>query len=78
MTAPLKTVFTERLVIRPLTIDDYDMWIYGFKSRRPKQNAFDSDTPDLTYWDRAFFQRNVEQFDALADEDDVYIWHLYQ
>ncbi|RXK18504.1 GNAT family N-acetyltransferase [Macrococcus sp. DPC7161] len=73
----LETSFTERLEIRPLTSDDYDVWISGFKNRLKKQNAFDSDDIDVSDWDEDFYDNVIKELNELAEKDTAYVLGVF-
>jgi len=69
---------TERLVIRPLRAEDFDAWQAGYAACAPSKNRFDEGRVDLEGLDRAWFAAKVLQWDALAEEDVAYLFHVFR
>lgn len=71
------SISTDRLEIRPLSIDDYSNWLYGFKQRKVKQNEFDAEYLDVSNWDIHFFRQTVDSLNTLASKDEAYIFGIF-
>lgn len=68
---------TERLIIRPLTNDDYENWLNGFESRGPSQNRHDQGKMDMSECTREWFHQLVDNHQALARSDRAYIFGVF-
>lgn len=71
------SIETDRLVIRPLALGDYDAWYQGFDSRKVSQHAFDDGRLDMTVCDPQWFQSLVARHQELWDKDDTYIFAAF-
>lgn len=73
----LETIYTERLEIRQLTSEDYNVWIAGFNNRLEKQNVFDSENINVSEWDKHFYENVIKELNELAEKDDAYIFGVF-
>ena len=71
------TLHTERLELRPLQSDDYEMWYAGFTHRLPAQHAHDPGRLDLTGCHQEWFTALCQRHQRLALDDQVYIWGIF-
>lgn len=71
---------TRRLEIRPYrdTDKDYQAWRAAWLSRKPKQNEFDSETPDSKLFTRAKFRKNLRRWQSASNADRGYLWAIFQ
>ena len=69
---------TERLVIRPLTKDDYENWLNGFENRYPSQNRYDQGKIDMSECTLEWFYQLVEKHQELALADNTYIFGVFR
>ncbi|GGB06961.1 N-acetyltransferase [Macrococcus hajekii] len=68
---------TERLIIRPLELMDFDAFQHSFASRNPKQNEFDSDDIDVSHYTPETFSEVIQTFTQLAESDESYIFSIF-
>lgn len=71
------SIETDRLVIRPLALGDYDAWYQGFDSRKVSQHAFDDGQLDMSICDLDWFQNLVAHHQELWEKDDTYIFAVF-
>ncbi|RWZ51266.1 N-acetyltransferase [Halobacillus fulvus] len=69
---------TERLIVRPLTPEDYEEWKEGFRHRLPSQSKYDGGTLDLSGWTKDMFRDVVKKYDRLAEEDEAYVLGVFR
>lgn len=70
-------VDTERLIIRPLMNEDYEIWLNGFENRFPSQNRHDLGKMDMSECTIEWFHRLVEKHQELALSDSTYIFGVF-
>ncbi|WP_110943573.1 GNAT family N-acetyltransferase [Virgibacillus senegalensis] len=69
---------TKRLIIRPLEKPDYHNWLSAFEARFPSRHRYDSGKMDMTECTEHWFAGLVEKHEALASEDDAYIFGVFR
>jgi len=69
---------TERLVIRPLTINDYTNWLHEFESRLPSQHRHDQGKVDMSECTQVWFDHLVGKHKELALSDTAYIFGVFR
>ncbi|WP_396266097.1 GNAT family N-acetyltransferase [Halobacillus salinarum] len=69
---------TERLILRPLQNDDYERWLEGFRDRFSSQYKYDGDSLDVNEWTQKKFDDVVTKFQALAAQDEVYVFGVFR
>lgn len=68
---------TERLIIRPLMNEDYNIWLNGFENRFPSQNRHDVGKMDMRECTVEWFHHLVEKHQAFALSDSTYIFSIF-
>lgn len=68
---------TERLIIRPVTFQDYALFVSGFNGCKPAQNRFDEqfDTKIMTH---KWFEDLVARREKEAAADYAYKFHIFE
>lgn len=74
---PKIKIFTRRLVIRPYTESDYEVWLKAYTGRKPKQHKYDGGPHNPKETPRAWFVRLVKKHQRLAKEDRVYVFGVF-
>lgn len=70
---------TERLVVRPLQEEDYELWMEGWNNRFPSQHKYDDGKIDLDGWTQRKFNKDVvEKLQGLANRDEVYVFGIFR
>lgn len=69
---------TERLVIRPYELDDYEAWIEPYQQRLPSQHRHDDGWTDMSDYTYGMYQERVERFRKLAERDIAYIFGVFR
>ncbi|WP_412518388.1 GNAT family N-acetyltransferase [Staphylococcus simulans] len=69
---------TERLEIRPMTIEDYDPWVTGYAGRALPKSPFDEGCLALPDDSKTYFQRLIKQQQALIQSDDTYVFGVFR
>jgi [ribosomal protein S5]-alanine N-acetyltransferase len=71
------TLLTERLILHPLQLDDYNSWYAGFSGRLKKQHKYDAGKIDLDGCDLQWFLQLCQRHQKLALSDKVYIFGIF-
>lgn len=68
---------TDRLIIRPVGTDDFDLFISGFDNCKAAQNRFDEQfgTETMT---REWFEALIKRREAEAASDYAYKFHIFE
>ncbi|MGL4820034.1 MAG: GNAT family N-acetyltransferase, partial [Bacilli bacterium] len=69
---------TERLVVRPLKVDDYSNWLSSFENRRPSQHAYDEGKMDMRECTESWFVNLVEKHQQLAMTDVAHVFGVFR
>ncbi len=69
---------TERLVIRPVQMEDYEAFLAGYQQVEPAQNRFDEGQLDLSFVTRDWFQQLLERRRQEAEDDYFYMLHIFR
>jgi [ribosomal protein S5]-alanine N-acetyltransferase len=70
-------ITTDRLILRPQQVDDYDRWYAGFNGRLPQQHQYDPGREDLEGCDRSWFADLCQRHQDLALSDRIYIFGIF-
>ncbi|MGM0847018.1 MAG: GNAT family N-acetyltransferase [Bacillota bacterium] len=68
---------TERLIVRPLTKEDYIVWLKGFNDRMPSQYRHDQGKLNMIDCTESWFAHLVEKHQSLAMEDTAYVFGVF-
>jgi [ribosomal protein S5]-alanine N-acetyltransferase len=68
---------TRRLVLRPYTLNDYEVWKEGFTRRLPKQHKYDSGPIEGKKVSRAAYRRLYLRHERYARKDICYVFGIY-
>ncbi|GEN53852.1 GNAT family N-acetyltransferase [Halobacillus faecis] len=68
---------TERLIIKPLEIGDFESWLQGFESRLPSKHRYDEGQIDMSECTEEWFGKLVEKHQQLASEDTAYVFGVF-
>lgn len=71
------TITTERLILRPQQVSDYEQWYVGFSGRLPTQHKYDPGQEDLEGCDQAWFSALCQRHQKLALSDQVYVFGVF-
>lgn len=69
--------FTNRLLIRPLRLTDYQRWYESHDLSKPQVDKFDAKPWPPKKRTKAVFQKAVLRQRKLAKEDEAYLWNLF-
>lgn len=69
---------TERLMIRPLKIDDYKNWLNAFESRFPSQYRHDRGKIDMSECTEEWFTSLVAKHHELALNDIAHVFGVFR
>lgn len=70
---------TDRLIIRPFAIEDYENWYTQYANRLPAQSPYDDGRPaDLTTSSEDWFTEWVTMFDSFARKDEFYHFGIFR
>lgn len=73
----LKTT-TQRLVIRPYTVADFEAWKEAYLDRRPKQNEFDLDPFPSEKLNRSIFRKSLRLHKKARETDRLYVFGVFE
>ena len=65
-------IVTERLILKPLQIDDYESWFNGFSNRYPAQTPYDEGKLDMSICTEYWFANLVGKHNRLRETDDIF------
>jgi [ribosomal protein S5]-alanine N-acetyltransferase len=68
---------TKRLIIRPLEIEDYQVWIDGYSQRKPKTYKYDGLPTNPKDFPKLSFKKLVSKHRKIAKEDKVYVFGVF-
>lgn len=68
---------TERLILRPLQVSDYEQWYVGFSGRLPKQHKYDPGQESLEGCDYTWFSKLCQRHQKLAIDAQIYIFGIF-
>lgn len=69
---------TERLVIRPLTNNDYKEWLSGFNGRFESQHKHDPGQMDMNECTGEWFEELVRKHQELAGNDIAHVFGVFR
>ena len=69
---------SERLIVRPLTLNDYDAFLKGFQESLPSKNRFDDGAFDISYMTREWYAALLERRSREAAADHSYVFHIFR
>lgn len=68
---------TERLILRPQVLSDYDSWYAGFAGRLPQQEQYDEGQIDMRGYDASWFADLCQRHQQQALRDYAYIFGVF-
>jgi [ribosomal protein S5]-alanine N-acetyltransferase len=71
------TYQTKRLIIRPLKLTDYSVWLRAHQTAEPKRDKFDSAPAPLKMRSYARFRKNIARQRRHAQADLRYVWNIF-
>ncbi|WP_227396354.1 GNAT family N-acetyltransferase [Jeotgalibacillus aurantiacus] len=74
----MEPFFTERLVMRPYTLNDYEEYIRQMERRKHSQHQYDEGYIDMKGFTKEMFQEKLDRFQRWAEDDHVYVWALFK
>jgi ribosomal-protein-alanine N-acetyltransferase len=63
---------TQRLIIRPLVLSDFDAWQVSFSTMRPQQNKWDQENRPKTELTKSNFRKILKSQKTLRERDQFY------
>ncbi|MGV3465590.1 MAG: GNAT family N-acetyltransferase [Heyndrickxia sp.] len=70
---------TNRLIIRPYTIEDYENWYTNYDRRLPSQYEYDDGRPlDMPLSTKEWFSKWINGFSQSAVMDDTYVFGIFR
>jgi [ribosomal protein S5]-alanine N-acetyltransferase len=69
---------TERLIIRPLTISDYQNWLTAFEQRLASQTRHDEGRMDMSECTEEWFTNLVVKHQKLAETDVAHVFAVFR
>jgi ribosomal-protein-alanine N-acetyltransferase len=69
---------TKRLVLKPITEKDYDVWLDAYTNRMPAQNKWDSGPLPKAKCSKRAFKKIVRKLEQLAKSDDYYRYYIFE
>jgi [ribosomal protein S5]-alanine N-acetyltransferase len=71
------TVNTDRLILRPQQLGDYEHWYAGFSGRSPSQRQYDDGFVNLDHCDRQWFTDLCQRHQREALADQVFVLGVF-
>jgi ribosomal-protein-alanine N-acetyltransferase len=71
-------VKTRRLILRPLTLSDYDACFDYWTKRKPAQSKWDPGPISTRKCSKAYYRKFVVRLQKLAKEDDYYYFGVFE
>src|SRR5699024_2076258 len=68
---------TQRLIIRPLEENDYEIWLNGFLNRKRSQSKYDKGQMDMSHSTAPWFAALVVRQQQAIDADDLSILGIF-
>ncbi|WP_340391118.1 GNAT family N-acetyltransferase [Macrococcoides caseolyticum] len=68
---------TERLEIRPLSINDYESWLKSFLNRSHSKYKYDDGLIDMSICTENWFRDLIDKHQSLIKDDDTYILAIF-
>ena len=69
---------TKRLIIRPLTMEDYDAFVAGYRDSASPKNRFDEGNLDTSYMTRRWYEKLLERRKSEAERDWSYVLNIFR
>lgn len=70
---------TERLIIRPYSIEDYENWYINYDNRLPSQYKYDDGRPlNMPLSTKEWFNEWINGFYQAAVKDDTYVFGIFR
>ena len=69
---------TDRLIIRPLKVEDYKNWLSEFNNRLPSQHIYDEGRMDMSECTQEWFINLVKNHQELAWEDKAHVFGVFR
>ncbi|MCD5324481.1 MULTISPECIES: GNAT family N-acetyltransferase [Pontibacillus] len=69
---------TERLVIRPLKVGDYENWLGEYEKRAPRKHRYDFGKIDMIECTYEWFNELVANHQRLAKEDVAHVFSVFR
>ncbi len=69
---------TKRLVLRPVTEDDYNVFVSGYADCLPSKNRFDEGCFDTGFMTREWYAKLLERRRREAEEDYSYMLNVFR
>lgn len=70
-------VKTKRLIIRPLEVSDYEIWLKAYTGRCKKKHKYDGGPHDPKETPRSWFVKLVKKHRKNSAEDKVYVFGIF-
>lgn len=68
---------TERIIVRPVLITDFDVFVSGYKNCGPSRNRFDEGCFDTGFMTLEWYQKLLERRENEADSDFSYMLNIF-
>lgn len=69
---------TRRLILRPLSNQDFEAWQEAYSGSLPAMNKWDSDPFSKKSCSKKFFQKQLKKLESLSQEDDYYRFYVFE
>ena len=69
---------TKRLVIRPLTMEDYAAFVAGYRDSASPRNRFDEGNLDTSFMTERWYEKLLERRKSEAERDYSYVFNIFR
>ncbi len=69
---------TERLEIRPLKLEDYKVWLRGFKEQNESQSPYDEGWFDTAFITEEWYAKKLKEREELGKKDSTYMLNIFR
>lgn len=69
---------TDRLIVKPVAIEDYENFVAGYRNCKPAINRFDEVYPDTSFMTVDWFEKLIERRHLEAERDYSYKFEIYR
>lgn len=69
---------TERLEIRALKLEDYKVWLRGFKEQKESQSTYDEGWFDTSFITEEWYTKKLKEREELGKNDSAYMLNIFR